>query len=316
MAYPAATGKFRQPDVGDDLGVDLGTVADELYGLPPSEFTSTRNDRAAAAKKAGDRELADAIRQLSRPTTSAWLSNLLVRHRRDQVDQLLDLGGALREAQQQLAGDELRRLSQQRHEVVATLAAEARSLARDAGERVSETVVRELEDTLEAALADVEAAVAVSSGRLQKGLQYSGLGGVDLSDAVAAPAAVPARPDRKVSAAPVPRDDERDTRRREAALAEVRAAEAAAAEADESAEDAEQRLTEAREKHDAVREQLAAAAKRVEELREREIAAARAVRAAGHERDAAEKAGRAAEQRVARARTKLESADSKRGKAS
>jgi hypothetical protein len=76
--------------------VDLDTVADELYGLPPDAFTPTRDTRAADARSAGDRGLAAAITKLRRPTTGAWLANLLARERSDQVSELLDLGAEMR----------------------------------------------------------------------------------------------------------------------------------------------------------------------------------------------------------------------------
>jgi hypothetical protein len=59
--------------------VDLESTLDELYALRPQEFTAARDARAAEARRAGDRELADRIRALRRPTLSAWAGNLLVR---------------------------------------------------------------------------------------------------------------------------------------------------------------------------------------------------------------------------------------------
>ena len=96
-------------------------MADELYGLTPAEFIPRRDALAAEARKAGDRALAAEIKKLRRPTTGAWLANVLARQRRDQVAQLLDLGAALRQAQASLATSELRRLSQERHAVLSEL---------------------------------------------------------------------------------------------------------------------------------------------------------------------------------------------------
>ncbi len=59
----------------------LEEIADELYGLPPEEFTAARDARACALR-ASDRALADAVCALRRPTTAAWLVDLLVRERR------------------------------------------------------------------------------------------------------------------------------------------------------------------------------------------------------------------------------------------
>jgi len=97
--------------------VDADEVADELYALPPGQFTATRNARAREAKAAGDRETATRIATLRKPTVLAWLVNLLVRELPDEIGGFLDLGDALREATATLSGPELRQLSGQRHRI-------------------------------------------------------------------------------------------------------------------------------------------------------------------------------------------------------
>ena len=169
--------------------MDLDTVVNELYGLLPEDFAATRNTRAGEAQSAGDRDLAAAIRQLRRPTTSAWLANLLVRERPVEIAALLGLGTALLKAQSDLAGTEMRRLSQRRQDVVAPLSDAARQLARDRGREVSESTIRELEETLDAAVADSVARAALASGHLASALRYSGLGSAELRGVVARPTA-------------------------------------------------------------------------------------------------------------------------------
>jgi len=51
--------------------VDLDTVADELYGLPPEEFTAARTAAEKEAKAAGEMELAAQIRTLAKPNQVA-----------------------------------------------------------------------------------------------------------------------------------------------------------------------------------------------------------------------------------------------------
>jgi hypothetical protein len=162
--------------------VDLDSAADQLYGLAPAEFTAARDRLAAEARSAGDRELAAAVKKLKRPTVAAWLANLLVRERGEEVDRLVALGRQLREAQEQLDAGELRRLSQQRHQVAAGLVAQARQLA---GQPTSESVARDLQETLEAAMSDPQAVEALSSGRLTVAISYSGLGFGDPGEVVA-----------------------------------------------------------------------------------------------------------------------------------
>ncbi|MCP2167461.1 coiled-coil domain-containing protein [Goodfellowiella coeruleoviolacea] len=150
--------------------MDLQSVVDELYGVVPERFTALRNDRAAQARKAGDRRLADQIRGLRRPTLSAWASNLLVREQAEQVEPLLRLGESLRRAHRDLDGEQLRELSRQQHALVATLTRQARHLVAAAGKTMSEAAQRELEATLHAVLADADAAQQWASGRLTKPL--------------------------------------------------------------------------------------------------------------------------------------------------
>ncbi|MBW8707501.1 IgA-specific serine endopeptidase autotransporter [Streptomyces sp. MBT84] len=150
--------------------MDLDAVADELYGLAPGDFTAARDERVKAARAAGDRDLAEQIRRLRRPTLAAWASNLLVREQPDETERLLQLGEALRQAHQDLDGAQLRELSAQQHQLTFALARQAGQLTAQAGQRISDDVRQEVQDTLHAALADPEAAEQVAEGRLAKPL--------------------------------------------------------------------------------------------------------------------------------------------------
>ncbi|MGH3366445.1 MAG: hypothetical protein ACRDOY_04520 [Nocardioidaceae bacterium] len=156
--------------------MDLDSVADELYGLPPSEFTAQRNARAKQARADGHRELASGIQDLAKPSTSAWLVNQLARRLGADLEPLIELGRDLREASSNVSGDELRALTRQRHEVVNALVQQARSLAAKDGLRVSESIATEVRQTLDASLADSAVAEAVLSGRLTRPAEYAGFG--------------------------------------------------------------------------------------------------------------------------------------------
>ncbi|MDX2815306.1 hypothetical protein PV410_22490 [Streptomyces sp. PA03-5A] len=155
---------------GKDAPADLDSVADELYRLPPAQFTAARNTHAQAAKKAGDRPLADRIAALRKPTTSAWAANLLARERRDEIGPLLRLGEALRQAHRSLDGGRLRRLNRQQRELVQALSRQAAQLAAESGQPITGQAVQEVEETLHAALADPDAGAAFAEGRLTKPL--------------------------------------------------------------------------------------------------------------------------------------------------
>ncbi|MGN6088123.1 MAG: hypothetical protein ACTHNT_02415, partial [Actinomycetales bacterium] len=156
---------------------DLPALLDELYGLPPEEFIAARDAEAKQLKASGaPRELLSVVKGARRPTVAAWLLNTLVRERADQVQPFLQLGEGLREAQATLQGDQLRALSRQRQQLIAALVREVRGLAGERGRRLSDAIVRELEETLDAALADPDAAAALASGRLVSGLEHVGFG--------------------------------------------------------------------------------------------------------------------------------------------
>jgi hypothetical protein len=154
----------------------LDDIAVDLYGLAPSEFVPARTARVQAAKDAGDKELAAAIGKLRKPTVTAWTVNLLAREAPDDVEALLQLGAALRTAQQRLSRDELRSLTAQRQQAVTALAKKAGALAATHGHPVNEGVLREIGQTLTAALADPAVAEQVHSGTLATATTYSGFG--------------------------------------------------------------------------------------------------------------------------------------------
>ncbi|WP_234335026.1 hypothetical protein [Streptomyces sp. NRRL S-118] len=181
--------------------VDWESVADELYGLRPDRFTAARNERALAARTAGDQVLAARIRALRRPTLAAWTSNLLVRERPDETRALVALGEGLRQAHHELDGERLRELSRRRHAVVSALAREARQLAADAGQPVGEDVQHEVEATLHAVLADPGAAEEWAAGRLTKPLSAPvGFDAAATDAAAHRPARRPATPEEAAKA--------------------------------------------------------------------------------------------------------------------
>ena len=322
--------------------LNLAQVADELYGLPPSAFIQARDERADQARAAGDKDLAAAIRKLRRPTVSAFVVNLLAREAPGQVDELLELGASLREAQQALAGDRLRELSAQRRRLVTGLAQEARRLAEQAGQPLAAQAEREVQETLEAALADPAIAEAVRSGRLTTALSYAGLGAsVDVHGAVAvwpepvdqprrrpAPAgdreqearrpAAAQRPAREAGTAQRDRQEaaaaERARREAEAAERAQRDAEAAERNRQDAAEDArgaqatldeaDREVASARDKHEALQRQIDELERQLAQLQAESAEGLRALRHAQRSRDVAARALDGALRRLARAEAK------------
>jgi hypothetical protein len=284
--------------------VDLDEVADELYGLPPEEFMPARTAYEQQARADGDRALAAEIKALGKPSTPAWVCNVLVRHHREEIENLVELGGLLREAQENLQGDQLRALDVQRRQVVSALTRRSRALANQLGHPVSGAVGQQVEETLRAAMSDPEAGEALLEGRLTAPMSYSGMGTITRPALRVVPPPREKRPvkepsrttDKARSNAEARREEARraaeDRRRRELDEAR-RAAEEAAAHADEAAEAAEEERRTAAElaaRHDGLVD-------RVEELT-LELARTRdeATRV-GSERSRAERRREAAERR-------------------
>ena len=159
----------------------LDDVADELYGLDPGEFVEARTAQVTAARDNKDRALATEIGKLRKPTVVGWLVNLLARELPDEVGALLALGDALRDAQRHLSGPDLRRLTTQRQQVVRALARKAGELAADRGRTVGEDALRDVGQTLHAALADADTAEQVRRGRVVTAASYSGFGPAGLT---------------------------------------------------------------------------------------------------------------------------------------
>ncbi len=192
--------------------------ADALYALAPGEFTGARDARAVEVK-AVDPALSARIRKLRRPTVAAWLVNLLVRREAEQIDQVLVVGAALRDAADALDAAQLREMTVQRRQLTAAMSTRARVLGREEGVVVSGSVADQVESTLTAAMIEAGAARAVRSGLLVTALSSTGLDPTDLSRSLAAPEALgftatprvpaPIRPELHVV-----RDPEADARER------------------------------------------------------------------------------------------------------
>jgi hypothetical protein len=230
-------------------------VADELYGLPLAEFTPSRDARAKALK-GEDADLSKQVKALRKPSLAAWVVDQLVRRETEQVDQVIAVGAALRAAQADLDGEELRALTRQRRQLTAAVTTRARALAAGLGQKVTPAVSDQVEATLTAAMVDEGCARAVRSGLLVAALSTTGVDAVDPAPALALPEALgfaatarssepAARPDLRV----VP-DPEADRK----ALAA-----------------AEQLLADADEEHTRADEALAAAVAEVEELEARSM---------------------------------------------
>jgi hypothetical protein len=251
--------------------VDLETATNELYALSPDEFIERRQQLVAEARQARDRQLASQIGKLRRPTRSAWLINLLARQEPDEVTALLQLGTALQEAQQRMAGDELRQLSAERRKTVDALARRAVEIGREHDYTAPDGATQEVSQTLQSALGDAEIAELVRGGRLTQAVTYGGFG-------ASPPTQAARQPEKKARSEPAAALDPKQRQEAEKAAAEAReratAARKAADSAESEAEAATQHADELADQVESLRSQL-----RQTEAAEREAReAARAAR--------------------------------------
>jgi hypothetical protein len=249
--------------------MSLEEVAQELYGLPLSEFTAARNQRAKG-------DLAKQIKQLRKPATPAWVVNMLMRHRAEEMTQVLSMGESLRRAQADLDADALRELTKQRRQLTGAVSREGRTLAAELRLEVSEDVTRQVEETLHAAMIDEQAAAAVRSGLLVTPLAATGVGELEVADAVAVPSAIglTARPApgkrAELSVVPEAEEDVADAARERAVREREREqAEAALAEATAAAEKAQKKLRKATRRVDKLEARGLQLQEELEEVRRR-----------------------------------------------
>ncbi|MFG6198873.1 hypothetical protein [Nonomuraea sp. JJY05] len=255
--------------------MDLDEVAGRLYALPPSEFTAAREAEARAAKDAGEAGLAREIAKLRKPTVSAWAVNRVVREHPDELAELLDVGERLRAAWQEQDADALAELTRRRAGVMGKL---GRLVRQESG--LSPAAAAEVDQTLESAIVDADAAGQVRRGCLVRPLSYSGF----------APAPVPReRPAKRPSPGDEARKPEGGTRKPE---------------------------DEARKREDEARKREEAEARRAKEREEAEAAHREwqaALESAQRERD--ERAERVAvlERKLAKARKRLTESEQRLG---
>ncbi len=286
---------------------DLANIAAELYAKPLDEFTAARNQQAKAIS---DKDLAAQVKALRKPSASAWVLNMMSVHRGSQLSEALALGEAMREAQENLDRSELKKLGQQRQQLISALVKDGTALAKELGHPASASVATEVEQTLRAAMADAGAAGAVQTSRLVRALEATGWEAVDLEGAVGGPFDAGSGAGNGATSgdsAENDDDDPADDARAELEDAEERAGEARAA------------LARAQERVEQLNRDREELVNRVKELRKRIRTLEQDIDAvdddaddATRDRSEAERAAKEAEREVERARKLVEKLTRKR----
>jgi DNA repair exonuclease SbcCD ATPase subunit len=151
---------------------------DGLFGLPLEDFTAARNELAKRLAKDGDRERADEVRALAKPSVPVWTINQLARREKPLVRALLDAAAKLRRGQERALGgggsDALRSAQSQEREALRALTQRAGELLREAGRPAGQAVLERISRTLGAAAVTEDARDALKAGRLTSELEMSG----------------------------------------------------------------------------------------------------------------------------------------------
>ena len=222
---------------------ELEAELDDLYALPPADFTGARNDLARRLKQAGQADAAARVKQLRKPTVPLWAVNQLARLHPDEVRALLDAGSRLRAAQQAaLRGDsqELRTATAEERQLLRSLTQRGEMLLQEAGHSADP---KRIAGTLRAAAVDPAGRELLEQGRLSEELEATGFGAFAGMEIPARPA-----PKQKTPEAPSPAAQRRREERLRKLRDRVSQAKREAAKAERAVGRAEASLTEARGK--------------------------------------------------------------------
>jgi hypothetical protein len=254
---------------------ELEQELDRVYGLPLGEFVAARDELAKRARAEGQRAIAARVKELRKPTVSAWVVNRLARDHELDVQRLLTAGERLEAAQRAaVAGRDAEafreaRVDEQR--ALERLAANARELLRREGHGsgVQERVLR----TLRAAAGTAEGRERLQRGRLTEDVEPQGFEAF----AGIVPTQPSRQPERKQPrggdrteqrrAVEEARRRLRDMKKRAAELArDASAADQEARQAERRAQDLRGEAEQARAEADAAAESVADAERELEEL--------------------------------------------------
>jgi hypothetical protein len=196
---------------------------DELYREHPKEFVAARNQLVKDLRAAGERDEADRVKKLRRPTAAAWLINRAALTSPAQVEEFGEASRQLEDAQGRAlegkdeGGAEWRAAAAREREAAGAVVDVAERVARDAGHPASERALEQVGETLRAAAADPELRERVLSGQVERERSAATLG---------TPAAGPTpRRDRKSAKRRDQAQARRDLERLEAELADATARE-------------------------------------------------------------------------------------------
>jgi hypothetical protein len=247
---------------------DVPRAIDELYAVPPKDFSSARNAKAAALKAAGRDAEALAVKRMTKPSPFLWATNQLARRDPDRVARFVEVVRQVRQSQlrdPRTAAEGMQTIRVELHR----LTARATEALAAAGYRVPPSGAARISNTVLAAAVDADRVDELRHGRLTSELAAPGfevLAGVAPGRTLQL-----VRGGKSAERLPDPaaarRAEEQATRARRAREAEVRRHEAeeraaAAARAADEVRELERQLADARRKLRSAQRDADAAAER------------------------------------------------------
>ncbi len=253
---------------------DVARAIDELYGVPPKDFSSARNAKAAALKAAGNAADAQTVRRLSKPSPFLWAANQLARLDPERVAHFVDVVHRVRRSQLSDPRTAAEGMQAIRTELQA-LTSRATEILAGAGYRVPTAGAARISNTVLGAAVDAALVDDLRHGRLAAELAAPGfevLAGIEPGRKLQLLRGGKAS-GRQPDAAEAKHAQDQAERARHAQEADARRRDAAerAAAADRAAEEVrelEHRLAEARRKLRNAQREAAAAADRARRHRD------------------------------------------------
>jgi hypothetical protein len=242
---------------------EVDAELDRLYGLPLDEFTPTRNELATRLRKAGQTDAAEHVRALRKPSVAVWAVNQLARRHPDEIDELVENGKRLRDAQAKAlrgtGADAVREATAAERASLRKVTRLAEELLTGEGRPATAAMLERIASTLRAAAVEPDTAALLTAGRLPDEVESSGF---------AALAAMAPPPSATRSRAKSKREERKPNpgqiRKLETRLAKL---EARAADLAERAERAEAAAAEARERAQQAHTEREAAARELRDAK-------------------------------------------------
>jgi hypothetical protein len=155
---------------------------DQLYREHPDGFVAGRNALAKDLRTAGERDEAERVKKLRRPSAAAWLINRAALTSPKVLAEFAEASEALEKAQTRAlegedgAAAEWRAAAERERDAAAAVVDAARTAADDAGHKAGQRALELVDGTLRAAAADPDLRERVLQGRVEREQSAATLG--------------------------------------------------------------------------------------------------------------------------------------------